>query len=104
MHLVSPPQEMPYTLINVVTNRPVCRCPGSVAEVRCPASQDLIQPVSHLLPGSRVARHQKLSHLFLDACDRLLRRACSQIPVAILLIAMRAERVTQKVKALLTRL
>src|SRR5215471_9666603 len=36
VHLVTPPQEMPYALINVVTNRPVRRCPGSVAEVRRP--------------------------------------------------------------------
>src|SRR5215470_7946812 len=104
MHLVPPPQEMPYALINVVTNRPIRRCPGSVAEVRRPAPQDLIQPVPHPLPGPRVARHQKLSHLVLDACHRLLRRTCPQIPTTILLVAMRPERVTQKVEALLTRL
>src|SRR5215813_7330025 len=43
MHLVAPPQEMPYALINVVTNCPVCRCSGSIAEVRRPAPQYLIQ-------------------------------------------------------------
>src|SRR5882724_1885815 len=36
-HLVTPPQEMPYALINVVVNRVVRRYPGSVAEVRRPA-------------------------------------------------------------------
>src|SRR5215469_11262238 len=104
VHLVTPPQEMPYALINVVINRLIRRGPSSIAEVRRPASQNLIQPVPHLLPGPRVAGHQKVSHLFLDACHRLLRRACPQIPMAILLVAMRPERVSQKVEALLTRL
>src|SRR5215813_1776765 len=104
VHLVTPPQEMPYALINVVTNRPIRSCPGSVAEVRRPAPQNLIQPVPHLFPGPRVAGHEKLSHLFLDACHRLLRRTCSQIPMAILLVAMRPECISQKVEALLARL
>ena len=54
LHLVKPPQEVPYALINEVVNRPIRRCPGSVAEVRRPAPQSLIQPVPHLLPGPRV--------------------------------------------------
>ena len=72
VHLVSPPQEMPYALINVVTNRPVRPCPGSVAEVRRPAPQNLIQPASYFLPGPLVAGYQKVSRLFLDACHYLL--------------------------------
>src|SRR5215831_8013937 len=95
---------MPYALINVVVNRPVRRSPSSVAEVRRPASQNLIQPAPHLLPGPRVAGYEKASHLFLDACHRLLRWTGSQIPTAILPVAMRPERVTQKVEALLARL
>src|SRR5215469_16020964 len=94
MHLVTPPQEMPYALIDVVSNVPIRRCPGSVGEVRRPASQHLIEPVSHLLPGPRIAGYQKFSHLLLDPCHRLLRRTRSQVPMAILLIAMRPERVT----------
>src|SRR5215469_17682396 len=104
VHLVTPPQEMPYALIDVVANRPIRCGPGSVAEVRRPAPQSLIQPVPHLFPSPRVAGHQKLSHLPLDACHRLLRRTGSQIPMAILLVAMRPERISQKVEALLTRL
>ena len=34
MHLMTPSQEMPYALIDVVTNRSVRRCAGSIAEVR----------------------------------------------------------------------
>src|SRR5215831_20489298 len=41
VHLVTPPQEMPYALIDVVANRPIRCCPGSVAEVRRPAPQSL---------------------------------------------------------------
>src|SRR5215813_11216143 len=99
---MTPPQEMPYALINVVVNRVVRHYPGSVAEVRRPAPQNLIQPVPRLLPGPRVAEYQKLPHLFLDTCHRFLRRACPQIPPAILLVTMRPERVTQKVEALLS--
>src|SRR6516162_3332507 len=54
LHLVTPPQEMPYALVNVVVNRPIRRFPGPVAEVCRPAPQNLIQPVPHLLPGPRV--------------------------------------------------
>src|SRR5215813_15555124 len=104
VHLVTPPQEVPYAFINVVVNRPIRRRPGSVAEVRRPAPQNLVQPASYLLPGPRIAGYQKISHLFLDACHCLLRRACSQIPMAILLVAMRPEGVTQKAEALLARL
>jgi hypothetical protein len=50
LHLVTPPQEMPYALINVVVNRLASRCPGSVAEVRRPAPQNLIQPVPRFPP------------------------------------------------------
>ena len=58
MHLVTPPQEMPYALRNVIPNRPIRRCPGSIAEVRRPAPQYLIEPVRTssqvpLLPGTR---------------------------------------------------
>jgi hypothetical protein len=58
VHLVTPPQEMPYALINVVINCLIRRCPGSIAEVRRPTSQSLIQPAPHLLPGPRVAGYQ----------------------------------------------
>src|SRR5215469_8607340 len=33
VHLMAPPQEMPYALIDVVVNRVVRRRPGSIAEV-----------------------------------------------------------------------
>src|SRR2546426_59875 len=45
-----------------------------------------------------------VSHFLLDTCHRPLGRTRPQIPVAILLVAMRSERVTQKVEALFARL
>src|SRR5215471_13428329 len=86
---------MPYALINVVVNRPMRRDPGPVAEVRRPASQYLIQPVPHLFPRPRITGYEKVSHLFLDACHCFLRRAGPQIPMAILLVAMRTERMSR---------
>src|SRR5215470_3419798 len=58
VHLVTPPQEMPYALIDVVINRLIRRGPSSVTEVRRPAPQYLIQPASYLLPGPRVTGYQ----------------------------------------------
>src|SRR5437879_6042783 len=103
-HLVTPPQEMPYAIRNVMIDRPICLRPSPVAEVCRPASQNLIQPILHLRPRPRIAWLQQVSHFFLDTCHRLPGRACSQIPMAILLVAMRSERVTQKVEALFARL
>src|SRR5215813_15244994 len=87
---------MPYALIDVVVNRPIRRRPGPVAEVRRPASQNLIQPIPHLRPCPRIAWYQMVSHFLLDACHALLGRTCSQIPTAFLLITVWPERVTQK--------
>src|SRR5262249_20152379 len=103
-HLVTPPQEMPYALIDVVVNRPIRRRPGPVAEVRRPASQNLIQPIPHLRPCPRIAWYQMVSHFLLDACHALLGRTCSQIPTAFLLITVWPERVTQKGEAFFARL
>src|ERR1039458_7813716 len=103
-HLVAPPQEMPYALVDVVVDRPVGRRPGSVAVVCRPASEHPIELIPHLRPRPDMARHQQVSHLFLDARYALLRRTRSQIPMAGLPIAMWAKRVTQKVEALFARL
>src|SRR5215471_11442041 len=99
LHLVAPPQEMSYALIDVVVNRPIgCRS-GPVAEVCRPASQNLIQPIPHLQPCPRIAGYQMVSHFLLDARYALLGRTGSHVPTACLLIALWPERVTQKVEA-----
>src|SRR5215469_11256313 len=99
LHLVAPPQEMPYALIDVVVNRPIRCRPGPVAEVCRPASQNLIQPIPHLQPCPRIAGYQMVSHFLLDARYALLGRTGSHVPTACLLIALWPERVTQKVEA-----
>src|SRR4051794_20180960 len=96
---------MPYALINVVVNRIVRRCPGSVVEVRRPVPQNLIRPVPRLLRGSRVAGYQKLPHFFfLDACTAFFDGLAPKYQWPSFLETMRPERVTQKVEALLSRL
>jgi hypothetical protein len=65
--LVASPQEMPYTLVDVVVDCPVCRRPGSVAVVCRPASEHPIEPIPHLRPRPDIARHQQVSHLSFDA-------------------------------------
>src|SRR5262249_5809023 len=95
---------MPCAPIDVVANRPIRRRPGPVAEVRRPASQNLIQPIAHLRPCPRIAWYQMVSHFLLDACHALLGRTCSQIPTAFLLITVWPERVTQKGEAFFARL
>ena len=103
-HLVTPPQEMPHAIRNVMIDRPIRLRPSAIAEVRRPASQNLIQPSPYVRPRPQIAGNQKVSHLFLDARHRLLRRTRPQIPVAIFPVAVWPERVPQKVKALFARL
>src|SRR5512132_4744216 len=92
---------MPCAFVDVVVNRPIRLRPGAVAKVRGPASQNLIQPIPHFGPWPRIAGHQKVSHLLLDTRYALLGRTRSHIPLAFLPVAVRPERVTQKVEAIL---
>ena len=66
-HLVASPQEMPYALVDVIVDCPVCRRPGSVAVVCRPASEHPIEPIPHLRPRPDIARRQQVSHLAFDA-------------------------------------
>jgi hypothetical protein len=79
---------------------PICRRPGTIAVVCRPASEHPIGPIPHFRPWPDIARYQQVSHFFLDARRALLRRTCTQIPMACLPIAMWPERLTQKVEAL----
>src|SRR5829696_9069906 len=95
---------MPHAITDVMIDCPVRLRPSAVAEIAGPASQHPIQPVPHLRPRPRIARYQEVSHFLLDARHTLLRRTRSQIPVAILLVAVWPEPVTQEVEALCARL
>ena len=49
-HLMTPPQEMPYTIVNVMIDRLIRISSRTVAEVSGPAFKHLIQLVPHLGP------------------------------------------------------
>ena len=100
LHLMTPPEVMPYAFVDIIVDRLICLCRRAVAEICAPTSQNLIQSIPHLRPSLDVIRHQKISHFLLDTRHALLGRTRTQIPTAIRLEAMWAERITQKVKAL----
>src|SRR5215469_8119330 len=100
MHLASPPQKMPDAIRDMMIDRLVGPRPGPVAEVVRPASQETVQPVSHLQPRSHVARYQNVVYLLPHPRHTLLRRTGPQVPTAILPIAVRPKRVSEKVKTL----
>src|SRR5213596_3623099 len=49
-----------------VVDRPIGCRPGAIAEVCRPAPEHLIQLILYLLPRSRMARYQMVSHFLLD--------------------------------------
>src|SRR3982751_6774480 len=97
---MTPPEVMPYAFVDIIVDRLICLCRRAVAEICAPTSQNQIQLIPHLGPRLNVIRYQKISHFLLDTRHALLGRTRTQIPTAIRLEAMRAERITQKVKAL----
>jgi hypothetical protein len=103
-HLMTPPEVMPYAFVDIIVDRLICLCRRAVAEICAPTSQNLIQSIPHLRPHLDVVRHQKISHFLLDTRYTLLGRTRSQIPTAIRLEAMWAERISQKIKAVFARL
>src|SRR3954471_8857524 len=56
--------------------------------------------MAHLRPRFLVAGHQEITYLRLDPLYARLGRACAQVPMAVLPVAMRAERVAKEVEAL----
>src|SRR5947199_1617242 len=103
-HLMTPPEVMPYAFVDVIVDRLICMYRRAVAEICAPTFQNLIQSIPHLRPSLDVIRRQKISHFLLDTRHALLGRTRTQIPTAVRLEAMWAERITQKIKALFARL
>jgi hypothetical protein len=79
LHLVAPPQELPYAMIDVIIDCPIRRRPGPVAEVRRPASQNLIQPLPHFRPGFRSARRVGIHTFTFEACSSFTRVTACQV-------------------------
>src|SRR4051794_14654080 len=99
LHLVPLAKERTSAIIDVVVDRPIGRHSRAVAEVGRPAEQKPVQPVAHLGPRFLVAGHQDVADLRLDPLYALLGRARAQVPMAVLPVALRTERVTKEVEA-----
>ena len=97
-HLVTSDREMTDSLIDVIIDRPIGHQPRAIRKTGRPASQKSVQPTSDFRPGTHVTRLQDDPDLLLEAPDTFLRGAGPQIPMAALLVAVRAKRVAQKVK------
>ena len=98
-HLVTPNQEVADPVVDVIVDRPIGHEPRAVAEVRGPAAKQAVQAIAHLRPRSHVARNQEVADLGREPEHALLRRARPELPVAVLAIAVRTERIAKEVEA-----
>ena len=62
-HLVTSNQEVSDAVINMIVDRAVRRQSGAIAEVRAPASQQAIEPVTHLGPSADIAGDKDVADL-----------------------------------------
>ncbi len=95
---MAPHQKPPNLLVDMVINRPVRHKPCTVGKVSGPATQQIVQPVTHFGPGIVIAGDKNISDPFLDPLHAFLRRTCPQIPVTILSEMVRSEAVAKKVE------
>src|SRR5205823_9225972 len=99
-HLVTPDQEVADPVMDVIVDRPIGHEARAVAEVRGPTANQAVQAITHLMPRSHVAGNQEVADLAPEPEHALLRRARPEIPVAILAIAVRTERIAEEIEAL----
>src|SRR5512147_458218 len=99
-HLVTSNQEATDPLVDVVVDRAIRRQAGAVAEVRRPPPQQAVETIAHLGPATHIAGYEHSADLRLEPQHALLRRTRTQIPVAVLPVMVRTERVAEKVEAL----
>src|SRR5579871_5846441 len=74
----------------------------SVAEVRCPATQQRVEPVTHFGPREEVARGQYLSDPGPEPPHALLGWSCSQVPFPRPAGVIRSKPVAKEVEVLRT--
>src|SRR5271165_3414218 len=96
--LMSPPQKVPYPIIDVGVDLPVGLVQAPIAEVRFPSPQLLVQLVAHLLPWAYLTRLQQIIYRLLEFPDRLIGWPGCRVPPTILPMPHRSECVTQKVE------
>ena len=101
-HLVPSGEEVAHALVDVSIDATESRPTRAIGEVVRPAEQRSVQRVAHFWPRVVVAGDQQVADLRLEPLHALLGRACAQIPFAVRLITMRAERVAEEVEAFLS--
>ena len=89
LHFVATNQETSNAVIDMIVGRPVGNQPRSRRFSR-----------SRTRPRRLVSWNQDLADLLLEPSHALLQRARAQIPMAVLPIVVRSERIPQKIKAL----
>ena len=99
-YLMPPTEEMSDASADVMINCRICPASCSITEVGRPAAQQVVQPVAHFGPWPHIAWHQHFVDLRLHPLDTFLGWTCTQVPVAVPLVAMRTERVPEEVEAL----
>src|SRR6266581_7582257 len=100
LHFVPTAEEVAHRIVDMVVHGPVGHQARAVAKVRRPTALDRVEPAADFGPRLEVARDQNLSDLGLEPPDALLRRACSQVPITILAMVVRSERVAKEVEVL----
>jgi hypothetical protein len=99
-NLMPPTEEVSDALADVVINCPVCPASCTIAEVGRPTAQQAVQSVARLRPWLHVAWHQHVADLRLCPFDTFRRWTCAQVSLAVPLVAMRSERISEKVESL----
>src|ERR1700722_6922022 len=101
---MAPRQEAANRLVDIVVCRSVGHQPRAVAEVSCPATQEIVQPGAHFIPRCHVGGDYDLRHMRLEALHALRRRTGPQIPVTVLPVVVRSKAVAQEVEVFLPRI
>ena len=94
-------QRAPDAVVDVPVHRPVGIGDRSVGKVHGPTTQDVIEPVPDVLPGSGIAGLEDLPNLVLDPKNALLRRAGAKKPIAVGTVPVQAKAVPEKIEPLL---
>src|SRR5712664_2684387 len=99
LHLVPFGEEAPHLIADVMIDRLIGQRKRAIAEVSFPTRQKSVQAFAYRRPRRFVARRQKIANFRLEPLHTSLRRTRAGIEAPVPGAAMRAERVTKKVKA-----
>lgn len=94
-----PPQKIPDTPFNIFVERQVPSRRAPQPEIRFPACQFLVQPVTHIFPWFVVARRQMLSHTRSIMATPFFERIYPIDRFPVRLLKVRPEYATQKIES-----